>query len=85
MIVQERIEPEQQGGWVLIKTYSDRGVMIRQDETGDLYAEAVDPDFANRTYTETNIPIDDGDDEQEDTAEHLLNIILGENDDGNSD
>ena len=43
-------------GWTLVRTISDRGMMVRQDETGELYAEAVDPEFTNRTYTETDIP-----------------------------
>lgn len=44
-------------GMTLHRTYSDEEMMIRQDETGELYEEAVDPDFMNRTYTETDIPI----------------------------
>ncbi len=40
------------------KTYSDRGMKIRQDGTGILYDEAVDPDYMGRTYTETDIPIE---------------------------
>ena len=59
MIVIERIEPEKEGDWVLIRTYSDSGKLIRQDETGDLYSEAIDPEFTNRTYTETDTPIGD--------------------------
>lgn len=42
----------------LVRTYSDIGMMIRQDETGDIYAEAIDPVYMNRTYTETDIPIE---------------------------
>ena len=44
-------------GWTLVRTISDRGMMIRQDETGELYAEAIDPEFTHRTYTETETPI----------------------------
>lgn len=44
-------------GWELVRTISDQGKMVRQDETGELYAEAVDPVFTNRTYTETDIDI----------------------------
>ena len=54
----------------LVRTYSDRGMMIRQDETGTLYAEAIDPDYMGRTYTETNIPI-----EQENDAIELNDEI----------
>lgn len=58
-IVTERFEDSED----LVRSYSDTGMMIRQDETGVLYGEAIDPDYMNRTYTETDIPI--GSDEQE--------------------
>jgi len=32
---------------------------IMQDGTGEIYNEAIDPEFTGRTYTETDIPIDD--------------------------
>ena len=53
MIVQERIENTD-----LIKTYSDAGFMIEQNGTGFLYAEAIDPDYMNRAYTETDVLIE---------------------------
>lgn len=59
----------------LIKTTSDAGMMIRQDETGILYAEAIDPVNVGRTYTETDIPVDASDDEI--TDEEAIDIILG--------
>ena len=44
-------------GRLLIRTKSDRNMMIRQDQTGILYDEAIDvPD--HYTYTETDIPIE---------------------------
>ena len=55
-------------GRELVKAYSDKNMYIRQDETGLLYAEATDPAEAHRTYTETDIPIeeeDEADDESE--------------------
>lgn len=58
MIVQERFQLEEDG-WVFVKTYSDSGMKILQDETDTLYDEAIDPEFTNRTYTETDIPIED--------------------------
>ena len=60
-------------GVELIRTYSDRGMKIRQDGTGVEYDEAVDPSDANRTYTETNIPIEG----EELSAEEALLIITG--------
>lgn len=59
----------------LVKTYSDRGMMIRGGFPVGLYAEAVDPVSMGRVYEETNIPIDEGD---EPTAEEIVNILTGE-------
>lgn len=41
---------------LLIKTYSDAGFLIERD--GILYSEAVDPAWTQRTYTQTDIPIE---------------------------
>lgn len=45
-------------GVILIRTYSDQNYMIRQNETGALYCEAVDPQNSGRTYKETDIKIE---------------------------
>ena len=52
MIIQEQI------GNDLVKTYSDKGVMIRKIGTDELYSEAIDPKRFNREYEETDIPIE---------------------------
>lgn len=54
MIVQEIIEDNT----TLVKTYSDKGVMIRKIGTDEIYSEAIDPQKFNREYEETDIPID---------------------------
>ena len=59
MIIQEIIE----GNTTLVKTYSDKGMMIRKKGTEELYSEAIDPQKFNREYEETDIPIDDEIDE----------------------
>lgn len=46
-------------GVVLVRSYSTRGMLIRQDGTGAEYAEAIDPQDAGRTYTETETPIEE--------------------------
>lgn len=46
-----------------LHTYSDAGMKIRQEETGDVYDEAWDLPDAGYTYTETDLPIEVGDDE----------------------
>ena len=55
----------------LIRTYSDEGFKIRQDGTGHIYDEAIDPDGSGRTYTETDEPAETM------TSEELLAILTG--------
>ena len=71
MIKQEFYEVE---GMTLIKTYSGSGFLIRQDETGDLYGEAIDPATAGRTYTETDIPVDAEESETPDEPDYAGSI-----------
>ena len=66
MIIQEIIEDYT----TLVKTYSDKGVMIRKIGTDELYSEAIDPQKFNREYEETDIPIEqDGNDENSENEE----------------
>ena len=53
MLIQEIIEDYT----TLVKTYSDKGMMIRKKGTEELYSEAIDPQKFNREYEETDIPI----------------------------
>ena len=62
----------------LIKHYSDLGVMLKQEETGMLYADPVDIYPCPFTYTETDIPIE----EEEEVSEEQIkaqayDIIIG--------
>ena len=74
MVITEYYETREDGV-VLVKTYSNKSFIISQDGTGKLYEEAIDPEVMGRTYTETDIPIDHND--EEGTAENVLNILLG--------
>ena len=56
-----------------IRSYSDKGMKIHGGLPEGDYDEALDPIDSGRTYTETNIPIED-----ETTAEEVLNILTGE-------
>ena len=47
-------------GRLLIRTKSDRNMMIRQDQTGILYDEAIDVPN-HYTYSETDVPIESED------------------------
>lgn len=66
-------ETYEKNGRTLVRTYSDAGYRIRQDGTGAVYDEAVDPVEMGRTYTETDEQCPDA----ELTAEEALNIITG--------
>lgn len=59
---------------MVIRHWSDQAVMLRQVETGDLYADAVDVMPCRFTYEETSEPIPDA----ELDAETALDIIMGE-------
>lgn len=63
----------EKNGRKLVRTYSDTGFMIRQDGTGVVYSEAIDPVESGRSYTETDEKVPD----RELTAEEALNIITG--------
>lgn len=69
MIVQEQFEI---GGRSFTRTYSDRGMYIHGGSPEGDYAEATEPTDLGRTYTETDIPIED-----DTSAEEILNILLG--------
>ena len=53
MIIKEIFEDNA----TLVKTYSDKGVMIRKKGTDEIYSEAIDPQKFNREYEETDILI----------------------------
>ena len=78
MIVTEYFKTRSDGV-VLNRTYSDAGFYIKQDGTGNKYAEAVDVSTANRTYTETDIPVESGsaDEIDPDEAVSAVKILLG--------
>ena len=68
-IVQEHFTLNEQD---FIRTYSDAGMLIHGGMPEGDYSEATDPAEFNRTYTETNIPI-----EGESDADEILNILTG--------
>lgn len=56
-----------------VRTYSDAGFMIHGGVPEADYTEAIDPADIGRTYTETNIPIE----QDEAEAEEIVNILTG--------
>lgn len=69
MIVREEFKTRADGV-KLFRTYSDEGRDIIQNETGNVYSEAIDVENAPYTYTES-------DEDVELTAEEALELILG--------
>ena len=53
----------------LIKHYSDKGVMLLQEETGIMYADPVDINPCPFTYNETDISIETEEEQGEETTE----------------
>ena len=75
-----KIETITINGRTLVRTYSDANLMIRQDSTGNIYSEAVDPVGSGRTYTETDTPIERTEDDRVAQLEEdskALKILLG--------
>lgn len=48
----------------LIRTYSDQNFCIERD--GCIYEEAIDPEGYNRIYTETDVPIEQEEENRDD-------------------
>nr|DAO56735.1 MAG TPA: phosphoprotein [Caudoviricetes sp.] len=63
----------------LYRTYSDSKLMIKQVETGNVYAEAIDVESAVYTYEETDIPIeeDESTEMRLDAVERAIDTITG--------
>ena len=57
-MIQREFYAQRKDGVKLYRTYSDAGMMIRQNETGVEYAEAIDVEGALYTYAEMDIPIE---------------------------
>lgn len=71
MIVTERIESLR-----LIRRYSNKGMFIKQIQTGEVFPEAVDPIDSKFTYKETNVSIPT----EHLSAQEALDVIFGGND-----
>lgn len=56
-MIRREFYTQRKDGVKLYRTYSDAGMMIRQNETGAEYTEAIDVEGASYTYTETETKI----------------------------
>ena len=79
MIIKEFYK-KRSDGINLYRTYSDRKLMIKQVETGDVYTEAIDVENAAYTYEETDMSIDADEltDMRLSAVERSINIITGQ-------
>ena len=64
---------EREDGMNLYRTHSDAGLMIRQEQTGAEYAEAIDVEGSGYSYIESDTPIEG----EELTDSEALDILLG--------
>ena len=71
-MIQREFYAQRKDGVKLYRTYSDAGMMIRQNETGVEYTEAIDVEGAPYTYTETETLIET----PEMTDEEYLNMSV---------
>ena len=79
-MIQREFYKQRKDGVKLYRTYSDAGMIIRQNETGVEYAEAIDVEGASYTYTETETQIETPemtDEERLQDAETALGIMFG--------
>lgn len=79
-MIQREFYTQRKDGVKLYRTYSDAGMMIRQNETGAEYAEAIDVEGATYTYEETDMSIDTDEltDMRLSALERSINIITGQ-------
>ena len=79
-MIQRKFYTQRKDGVKLYRTYSDAGMMIRQNETGAEYAEAIDVEGASYTYEETDMSIDTDEltDMRLSALERSINIITGQ-------
>lgn len=58
-MVKKEFYKTRKDGVKLYKTYSDKGYLIKQIETGKIYEEAIDVENSNYTYIESKEKIGD--------------------------
>lgn len=65
-------------GMRMVRTYSDAGYRVKQDQTGIVYDEAIDNESSGYTYTETEERAEG----EELEAQEALDLIFGGTDNG---
>jgi hypothetical protein len=69
------IVTEYLNGETLIRHYSDKGVLLLQNETGVKYADPIDVVPCRYTYTETDEPIESTDESDEATEAYYQDAL----------
>lgn len=64
-------------GVKLFRSYSDEGKQIIQNETGEIYDEAIDVENAPYTYTESDLYIDGWVDTEIEEKARAYDILMG--------
>lgn len=75
-MIQREFYTQRKDGARLYRTYSDAGMMIRQDQTGVVFDEAVDVENAPYTYTETSKFVTDNFDIETASPEQLRERLI---------
>ena len=72
------IKTEYLNNGTLIKHYSDKNVMLLQNETGAMYSDPIDLVPCAYTYSETDIPIEKEEEVSEEQVKaQAYDIIIG--------
>lgn len=66
------------GGRTFVHSYSDAGMLIKQNETGVLYEDAIDITPCPFTYVETDEPIDPDRNPDDALYAELGRILMGD-------
>ena len=82
-MIQKEMFAVREDGVNLWRTYSDQGMMIKKTGSEETYIEAVDIDDSGFVYSETDIPIDSGEEPTlQDALEMLGELGVDMNDQG---
>nr|WP_316624557.1 hypothetical protein [uncultured Ruminococcus sp.] len=76
-MIQTEFYKTRDDGVDLYRSYSDRDMKIQKDGTEQLYDEAIDVENSGYTYTETDIPIEGEEEDEQAQKAAAYDIIVG--------
>lgn len=62
------------GGASLVRTYSSENRYIKNDQTGEVYMDAIDPADSGRTYSETDETYELSDEDRKEQEKWLSSL-----------